>query len=157
MNCPQCQTANGSGSAFCGNCGARMTVAQTAATAGYPPPPGETMPIGYGAPGAPTGHDGPQGYNAGGYNSWPQQPGYPQGQYQPPGGGPRPPRATSLPPVNFDHNRLTAGRQDRRGRHVHRDDLDLAAVVLDLLGEQHLPERREREHQRDDRARLALA
>ena len=108
MNCPQCQTANGPGSAFCGNCGARMTVAQAAPTAAYPPPPGETIPIGYGAPGAPTGYDGPQGDNAaGGYNSWPQQPGYPQGRYQPQGGGPRPPRATSLPPVNFDHTRLT--------------------------------------------------
>jgi hypothetical protein len=77
MNCPQCQTANGPGSAFCGNCGDQMTVAQAAA---------------------------PQGYNtAGGYNS-----GNPQGQYQPPaGGGPRAPRQSSLPPVNFDHNRLT--------------------------------------------------
>jgi len=98
MNCPQCQTANGPGSAFCGNCGAQMTVAQAAAPAGYPPPQGEGTPLGYGASGAPTGYDGPQGYNAaGGYNSGPQQPGYSQGQYQPPGGGE--PRAP--PPVQL--------------------------------------------------------
>jgi hypothetical protein len=115
MNCPQCQTANGPGSAFCGNCGAQMTVtqptvAQPVAPAGYPPPQGTGAPLGYGAPSAPTGSDAPQGYNAaGGYNTGtPQQPGYPQGQYQPPaGGGPRPPRSPSLPPVNFDHTRLT--------------------------------------------------
>jgi hypothetical protein len=108
MNCPQCQTANGPGSAFCGNCGAQMTVAQAAAPAGYPPPQGTGTPLGYAAP---TGYDAPQGYNAaGGYNSaGPTQPaGYPQGQYQPPtGGGPQAPRPSSLPPVNFDHNRLT--------------------------------------------------
>jgi hypothetical protein len=75
MNCPQCQTANGPGSAFCGNCGAQTTVAQAAAPAGYSPP---------------------------------RQSGNPQGQYQPPaGGGPQAPRPSSLPPVNFDHNRLT--------------------------------------------------
>ena len=111
MNCPQCQTANGPGSAFCGNCGAQMTVAQAAAPAGYPPPQGTGTPLGYGASSAPTGYDGPQGYNAaGGYNSGPQQPGYPQGPYQAPGGGgsgPRAPRSSSLPPVNFDHTRLT--------------------------------------------------
>jgi hypothetical protein len=119
MNCPQCQTANGSGSAFCGNCGARMTVAETAAPAGYPPPQG----AGYAAPGTPTGYDAPQNYNPGqnygadgGYdpNATRQRPAYQQGQAQPPAGGPQPPaggppqpRQSSLPPVNFDHSRLT--------------------------------------------------
>jgi hypothetical protein len=116
MNCPQCQTANGPGSAFCGNCGARLTVAEAAAPAGYPPPQGTGGPAGYGTSSAPTGYDAPQGYDAsqgynaaGGYNSGgPTQPGYPQGQYQPPaGGGPQAPRSSSLPPVNFDHSRLT--------------------------------------------------
>ena len=70
MNCPQCQTANGPGSAFCGNCGAQMTVAPGRRACGYPPPQGAGTPLGYGAPGAPTGYDGPQGYNAaGGYNA----------------------------------------------------------------------------------------
>jgi hypothetical protein len=90
MNCPQCQTANGPQSAFCGNCGVQLTVAPAAAPAGYPPP---------------QGYDAAGGYNAGG----PQQSvGYPQGQYQPPvGGGPQAPRRpSSLPPVNFDRNRL---------------------------------------------------
>jgi hypothetical protein len=110
MNCPQCQTENSPGSAFCGNCGAQMTVAPATAPAGYPPPQGTTVPLGYGASSAPTGYDAPQGSTAaGGYNTGtPQQPGYPQGQYQPPaGGGPRAPRGSSLPPVNFDHTRLT--------------------------------------------------
>ena len=110
MNCPQCQTANGPESAFCGNCGASMTAATAAAPAGYPPPQGTGAPLGNAAAGAPTGYDAPQGYStAGGYNSGgPTQPGYPQGQYQPPGGGgPQAPRPSSLPPVNFDHRRLT--------------------------------------------------
>jgi hypothetical protein len=110
MNCPQCQTANGPGSAFCGNCGAQMTAAPAAAPAGYPPPQGTTVPLGYGASSAPTEYGAPQGYNAaGGYNSGTtQQSGYPQGQYQTPaGGGPQTPRGSSLPPVNFDHTRLT--------------------------------------------------
>jgi hypothetical protein len=110
MNCPQCQTANGPQSAFCGNCGAQLTVAPAAAPAGYPPPQGAGTPPGYAASGAPTGYGPPQGYDAaGGYNAGgPQQStGYPQGQYQPPaGGGPQGPRPSSLPPVNFDHNRL---------------------------------------------------
>ena len=101
MNCPQCQTANAPGSAFCGNCGTRMTVAPAAASADYPPPQEAGTPLGYGASSAPTGSDAPQGYSAaGGYGT-----GAPQGQYQPPAGGP--PRSSSLPPVNFDHNRLT--------------------------------------------------
>jgi hypothetical protein len=103
MNCPQCQTANGPGSAFCGNCGTRMTVAPAAASAGYPPPQEAGTPLGYGASSAPTGSDAPQGYSAaGGYDT-----GTPQGQYQPPAGGPPTPGPSSLPPVNFDHNRLT--------------------------------------------------
>ena len=68
MNCPQCQTANGPGSAFCGNCGAQMTEAPATAPAGYPPPQGTTVPLGYGASSAPTEYGSPQGYNAaGGY------------------------------------------------------------------------------------------
>ena len=120
MNCPQCQTANGPQSAFCGNCGAQLTVAPAAAPAaapgGYPPPQGAGTPPEYAASGAPTGYGPPQGYDAaGGYNApggfnadGPTQAGgYPQGQYQPPaGGGPQAPRPSSLPPVNFDHNRL---------------------------------------------------
>jgi hypothetical protein len=120
MNCPQCQTANGPQSAFCGNCGARLTVAQAAAPGGYPPPQGAATPPEYAASGAPSGYGPPQGYDApGGNNSdeTRQSPSYsfgqnPQGQYQPPGqyqapaGGPQTPRPSSLPPVNFDHNRL---------------------------------------------------
>jgi hypothetical protein len=139
MNCPQCQTANAPGAAFCGNCGAQLAVAEPAAapSPGYGPPQGTGTPLGYGANSgpasydAPTGYDQPAGYNApggynaaGGYNNQgtpPQQPGgyqqgqypqgqFPQGQYQPPapGGGYQPgSRGSSLPPVNFDHNRLT--------------------------------------------------
>jgi len=100
MNCPQCQTANGPGSAFCGNCGAQMTATQAAAPSGYPPPQG------YGAGSAPTGYDAPQGYPPPpDYNSPQGQYQSPQGQYQP-GSGPQTPRQSSLPPVNFDHNRL---------------------------------------------------
>ena len=121
MNCPQCQTANGPQSAFCGNCGAQLTVAPAAAPAaapgGYPPPQGAGTPPGYAASDAPTGYGPPQGYDAaGGFNAdGPTQAGgYPQGQYQPPpgqyqppaGGGPQAPRPSNLPPVNFDHNRL---------------------------------------------------
>ena len=76
MNCPQCQTANGPGSSFCGNCGAQMTVAP-----------------------APQGYDAAAGYGTGA----------PQGQYQPPAGGSPTPRPSTLPPVNFDHSRLTRG------------------------------------------------
>ena len=89
MNCPQCQTTNDPGSAFCSNCGTRMTVAPAAASTGYPPPQGTGAPL---------------GYNTG----MPQQSGYPRGQYRPQGdGGPQTPRPSGLPPVNFDHNRLT--------------------------------------------------
>jgi hypothetical protein len=112
MNCPQCQTANGPDSAFCGNCGAQMTVAQAAAPGGYAPQ-GAGTPLGYGASSAPTGYDVPAGYNAsGGYNNpgTPQQPaGYPQGQYQPPAAGGYKPGSTgvSVPSVSFDLNRAT--------------------------------------------------
>jgi hypothetical protein len=109
MNCPQCQTANGPGSAFCGNCGAQMTVAPAAAPAGYPPPQGAGTPLGYAASSsAPTGFDAPQGYNASG--GTPQQPaGYPQGQYQPPPTSGYTPGSAGpvLPQVNFDLNRAT--------------------------------------------------
>ena len=47
MNCPQCQTANGPGSAFCGNCGARITVAPAAAPGGYPPPQSGYPPVSF--------------------------------------------------------------------------------------------------------------
>jgi hypothetical protein len=125
MNCPQCQTANAPGAAFCGNCGAQMSVAEPASApaSGYGPQ-GTGTPLGYGATSAPASYDAPTGYNApGGYNSagTPQQPaGYqqpqgqyqqPQGQYQPPagaGGGYRPASTGSgLPPANFDLNRIT--------------------------------------------------
>jgi hypothetical protein len=148
MNCPQCQTANAPGAAFCGNCGAQLAVAEPAGApgSGYGSQ-GTGTPLGYGATGgpagynAPTGYDAPAGYNApggynnapggynnapGGYNNAPsdfnaqggynnpgpsQQPGgYQQGQYQPPmqGGGYKPGSSgSSIPPVNFDLNRLT--------------------------------------------------
>jgi hypothetical protein len=134
MNCPQCQTANAPGAAFCGNCGAGLSVAEpaNAPATGYGPQ-GTGTPLGYGATSgpasydaptgynAPTGYDAPTGYNApggynaaGGYNNpgTQQQPGgYPQGQYQPPmqGGGYTPGSrgGASVPPVSFDLNRLT--------------------------------------------------
>lgn len=60
MNCPQCQTANSAGSAFCGNCGARMAAAETAAPAGYPPPQGYNPSQGYQGYQAPQGNQGPR-------------------------------------------------------------------------------------------------
>jgi hypothetical protein len=101
MNCPQCQTVNGSDAAFCGNCGARLAAAGApAGTGGYTSATG--TPLGYHPAGAPTGQNAAGGYSApagysepGGYNNAPpsygpaggQVPsgGYPQGQYQPPG------------------------------------------------------------------------
>ena len=67
--------------------------------------PGAGTPLGYGASSAPTGDDAPQGYNAaGGYNTagdYNTAGGYstgaPQGQYQPPAGGP--PTPTPLQPA----------------------------------------------------------
>jgi hypothetical protein len=126
MNCPQCQTANAPGAAFCGNCGAGLAVAEPAGARapGYGPQ-GTGAPLGYGATsapssydaptgyGAPTGYNSPTGYNApGGYDNagTPQQPaGYPQGQYQPPTAGGYQPGSTgfSLQPANLDLNRLT--------------------------------------------------
>jgi hypothetical protein len=79
MNCPQCQTANAPGAAFCGNCGAQLAVAEPAGApgSGYGSQ-GTGTPLGYGATGgpagynAPTGYDAPAGYNApGGYNNAP--------------------------------------------------------------------------------------
>ena len=58
-------------------------------SAGNDAPPGYAPPPGYGPPGG-------QAPN-----------GYPQGQYQPGQPGPYPQRSSSLPPVNFDLNRLT--------------------------------------------------
>jgi len=127
MNCPQCQTANAPDAGFCGSCGARLAVAESAtplgyaapaASSGYPAPAassGYPASGGYGAPGgysAPGGYGAPSGYNAAGQMppTPPQQPaGYPQGQYQPPaGGGGYPPRMPmGLPPVSFDLNRAT--------------------------------------------------
>jgi Double zinc ribbon len=126
MNCPQCQTANAPGAAFCGNCGAQLAVAEPAgAPVGYGPPQGTGAPPSYEAPAgynnAPGGYNNaPGGYNnaPGGYNNapggysnpgTPQQPGYPQGQYQPPAGGGYTPGSTGsgVPPVSFDLNRAT--------------------------------------------------
>ena len=73
MNCPQCQTANAPGAAFCGNCGAQLAVAEPAGapSAGYGPQ-GTGTPLGYGAPSTPPSYDAPTGYNApGGYNNSP--------------------------------------------------------------------------------------
>jgi hypothetical protein len=105
MNCPQCSAANGPDAGFCGSCGARLAVAESAApSAGYASeaagaPLGYNAPSGYNAPNTPGGYNAPNdpnapgGYNPpsyqapGGYNaSGPAQPGgYPQGQYPPPG------------------------------------------------------------------------
>jgi hypothetical protein len=126
MNCPQCQTANAPGSAFCGNCGAKLSVAEPAGAQGYGPP-GTGTPLGYGATStpasydAPTGYDAPSGYNPpAGYDNAPGQ--YNQqaganapggynagGQYQPPVQGGYQPGSTGSPmsSVNFDLNRLT--------------------------------------------------
>lgn len=119
MNCPQCQTANAPGAAFCGNCGAQLSVAEPAGapSAGYGPQ-GTGTPLGYGAPSTPPSYDAPTGYNApggynnnasGGYNNPGGQPGgYPPGQYQPPGNGYTPgSTGPGVPPVSFDLNRAT--------------------------------------------------
>ncbi len=114
MNCPQCQTANAPGAAFCGNCGAGLAVAEAAGApaTGYGPQ-GTGTPLGYGATSTPASYDAPTGYDApGGYSNagTPQQPaGYPQGQYQPPAAGGYTPGSTgsSVPPVSFDLNRAT--------------------------------------------------
>jgi hypothetical protein len=97
MNCPQCQTANAPGAAFCGNCGAQLTVAEPAGApaTGYGPQ-GTGVPLGYGATSTPASYDAPTGYNAadsynnapGSYNNAPG--GYnnaPGGGYNAPGGG----------------------------------------------------------------------
>jgi hypothetical protein len=65
MNCPQCQTANAPGAAFCGNCGAQLTVAEPAGApaTGYGPQ-GTGVPLGYGATSTPASYDAPTGYNA---------------------------------------------------------------------------------------------
>ncbi|MGD0699955.1 MAG: hypothetical protein ABSA02_08735 [Trebonia sp.] len=73
MNCPQCQTANAPGAAFCGNCGAQLAVAEPAGapSAGYGPQ-GTGAPLGYGATNAPGSYEAPAGYNAAdGYNNAP--------------------------------------------------------------------------------------
>jgi len=71
MNCPQCRAENGPDAGFCGRCGARLAVAESAASpAGYGPeaagaPLGYNAPGGYNAPsGAPGGYNAPAGYNA---------------------------------------------------------------------------------------------
>jgi hypothetical protein len=71
MNCPQCQTANAPGAAFCGNCGAQLAVAEPAGApgAGYGSQ-GTGTPLGYGATSGPASYDAPTGYNASdGYNA----------------------------------------------------------------------------------------
>lgn len=100
MNCPQCQTVNGSDASFCGNCGTRLAPAGAGAQA-----PGPAAPSGYGTQGSPAGYGTVPGYGPPGG----QAPnGYPPGQYQPGQSGPYPQRSSSLPPVNFDLNRLTS-------------------------------------------------
>ena len=90
MNCPQCQTQNGPDASFCSTCGAQLATAS--APAGQPGP--SDTPPGYG---------GPTGYPpAGGQPPFP-----PPGQYQPGTSGGFTQRQSSLPPVNFDLNRLT--------------------------------------------------
>jgi hypothetical protein len=129
MNCPQCSAANGPNAGFCGSCGARLAVAESAApSAGYASeaagaPQGYNAPSGYNAPNdynAPSGYNPPSYQAPGGYNAdGPAQPGgYQQGQYPPPGqyqpptpqGGWQAPGARGtggVPPVNFDLNRAT--------------------------------------------------
>lgn len=90
MNCPQCQTQNGPDASFCSTCGAQLATAS--APAGQPGP-SDTPPV----------YGGPTGYPpAGGQPPFP-----PPGQYQPGTSGGFTQRQSSLPPVNFDLNRLT--------------------------------------------------
>jgi hypothetical protein len=128
MNCPQCQTVNGPDAAFCANCGTRLAPVMAAGQTSAPgTPPGYGAPGsqgGYGAPGGPAGYGAPAGNDAAGgyvppapgygppasgYGAPGGQPptGYPQGQYQPGQSGPNVQRSSSMPPVNFDLNRLT--------------------------------------------------
>jgi hypothetical protein len=83
--------------------------------AGYGAAPGYGSPAGYGNQagyGGPAGNDAPPGYAPPppGYGPPGGQAsnGYPQGQYQPGQSGPYTQRSSSLPPVNFDLNRLTS-------------------------------------------------
>ena len=136
MNCPQCQTANTPGAAFCGNCGAQTGGggAGQARRCRLRPPQGTPAPLGYGAASAPAGYDAPTGYtsdgynaaggydNAGGYN-----PGHaaaarvPAGAVPAPGGGGSAGSAgSSLPPVNFDLNRATPWTRWSRSRRSSR-------------------------------------
>ena len=91
MNCPQCQTQNGPEASFCSKCGAQLAAAN--APAGSAAPGGFSTPPSYG---------GPTGYPPAG-----DQPPFPPGQYQPGTSGGFTQRQSSLPPVNFDLNRLT--------------------------------------------------
>jgi len=90
MNCPQCQTQNGPDASFCSRCGTQLAAASAPAD-----------PAGPGGPGTQPGYGGPTGYPpAGG------QPPFPPGQYQPGTSGGFTQRS-SLPPANFDLNRLS--------------------------------------------------
>jgi hypothetical protein len=107
MNCPQCQTQNGPDASFCSKCGTRLAAASgpadpaaptaPAAPGGYGPQPGYGGPAGYPPPG------GPVGYSPAGGQS---PSGFPPGQYQPGTSGGFTQRS-SLPPANFDLNRLS--------------------------------------------------
>jgi hypothetical protein len=116
MNCPQCQTPNGSDAAFCGNCGAGLTPAGAPAQpGGYTSSSGTPLAQSASGPAAPGGYDAPPSY--GGPAGYPPAGGYPPPMGQAPGG--QPPayqpgtsggfsqRASSLPPVKFDLGRLT--------------------------------------------------
>jgi hypothetical protein len=118
MNCPQCQTANGPDAAFCGNCGTRLAPAEAGGQASAPGTPLGYSTPGYGNPAGPAGNDVSSGYGAPPGYTVPPAPGYgppggqasagyPQGQYQQGQSGQHVQRSSSLPPVNFDLNRLT--------------------------------------------------
>jgi hypothetical protein len=98
MNCPQCQTQNGPDASFCNKCGAPL--AAESAAAGSAGPAGSGTQPGYGGPTGYPPSGGPAGYPPAG-----PQPPFPPGQYQPGTSGGFTQR--SLPPVNFDHTRLS--------------------------------------------------
>jgi hypothetical protein len=94
MNCPSCQTQNAPDASFCSRCGTQLAAASAS------PDPAGAAPGGSGGPGTPPVYGGPTGYQAQG-----GQPPFPPGQYQPGTSGGFTQR--SLPPANFDLNRLS--------------------------------------------------